>query len=108
MEVLEAGSPPGIILHWWLGDAQQTRRAVDLGCYFSVNASSVRRKDEGGIRAKPVRTAIRRAFPTPLPTLAPESLFLAGRPCHRPIVIARGSALRAGHSSRPRLGRTSS
>ena len=45
LEVLEAGSPPGIILHWWLGDAQQTRRAVELGCYFSVNASSVRRKD---------------------------------------------------------------
>ena len=45
LEVLEAGSPPGIILHWWLGDTQQTRRAVDLGCYFSVNASSVRRKD---------------------------------------------------------------
>ena len=45
LEVLEASSPPGIILHWWLGDAQQTRRAVNLGCYFSVNASSVRRKD---------------------------------------------------------------
>ena len=45
LELLEAGSPPGIILHWWLGDAQQTRRAVNLGCYFSVNASSVRRKD---------------------------------------------------------------
>lgn len=45
LELLEAGSPPGIILHWWLGDAQQTRRAVELGCYFSVNASSVRRKD---------------------------------------------------------------
>ena len=45
LEVLEAGSPPGIILHWWLGDAQETRRAVDLGCYFSVNSSSVRRTD---------------------------------------------------------------
>lgn len=45
LEVLEADPPPGIILHWWLGDAQQTRRAVELGCYFSVNASSVRRRD---------------------------------------------------------------
>ena len=45
LELLEVGSPPGIILHWWLGDAQQTLKAVDLGCYFSVNASSVRRKD---------------------------------------------------------------
>ena len=45
LNLLEAGSPPGIILHWWLGDAQQTQRAVELGCYFSVNVSSVRRRD---------------------------------------------------------------
>lgn len=35
----------GAVLHWWLGDASQTRRALDLGCYFSVNAASVRRTD---------------------------------------------------------------
>src|SRR5690606_14102248 len=23
--------------HWWLGSASETRRAVELGCYFSVN-----------------------------------------------------------------------
>ena len=45
LELLEKNCPPGIILHWWLGDARQTDRAVELGCYFSVNASSVRRKD---------------------------------------------------------------
>ena len=45
LRLLEAGSPPGIILHWWLGDEKQTQRAVDLGCYFSVNASSTKRKD---------------------------------------------------------------
>lgn len=45
LELLEADCPPGIILHWWLGDPRQTERAVELGCYFSVNASSVRRKD---------------------------------------------------------------
>ena len=45
LELLAAGSPPGVILHWWLGDAQQTQRAVELGCFFSVNASSVKRKD---------------------------------------------------------------
>ena len=45
LELLEKDCPPGIILHWWLGDARQTDRAVELGCYFSVNASSVRRKD---------------------------------------------------------------
>lgn len=45
LDLLEADCPPGIILHWWLGDPRQTERAVELGCYFSVNASSVRRKD---------------------------------------------------------------
>ena len=45
LELLEACCPPGIVLHWWLGDARQTERAVELGCYFTVNASSVRRKD---------------------------------------------------------------
>lgn len=33
----------GVILHWWLGTPDQTRRAVDLGCYFSVNHSAARR-----------------------------------------------------------------
>ena len=45
IDLLEPGPPPGIILHWWLGDARQTERAVELGCFFSVNASSVRRTE---------------------------------------------------------------
>ena len=45
IELLELGPPPGVILHWWLGDTRQTERAIELGCYFSVNASSVRRKE---------------------------------------------------------------
>jgi TatD DNase family protein len=35
----------GIVLHWWLGDAEQTQRAIELGCYFSINASMLRRPD---------------------------------------------------------------
>jgi TatD DNase family protein len=27
-----------VVLHWFTGDRSQARRAVDLGCYFSVNA----------------------------------------------------------------------
>ncbi len=34
---------PGVVLHWWLGNVKATRRAVELGCYFSVNAAMVRR-----------------------------------------------------------------
>jgi TatD DNase family protein len=35
----------GVVLHWWLGDVTQTRRALELGCFFSINASSVKRTD---------------------------------------------------------------
>jgi TatD DNase family protein len=45
VEDLEASPIRGAILHWWLGDAALTARAVELGCYFSVNASSVRRTE---------------------------------------------------------------
>jgi TatD DNase family protein len=31
------------VLHWWLGDEAETRRAMDLGCYFSVNQSMTKR-----------------------------------------------------------------
>lgn len=35
----------GAVLHWWLGDEVQTQRALELGCYFSVNASMIRRPE---------------------------------------------------------------
>jgi TatD DNase family protein len=31
--------PDGAILHWWLGSPQETEAAVEMGAYFSVNAS---------------------------------------------------------------------
>lgn len=31
------------ILHWWTGSADETRQAVDLGCYFSVHSAVARR-----------------------------------------------------------------
>lgn len=36
--IADAGAP-GIVLHWWLGSVQETLRALDLGCMFSINAS---------------------------------------------------------------------
>jgi TatD DNase family protein len=42
LEVLSAYPNKGAVLHWWLGDAEETARAISLGCYFSVNPSSVR------------------------------------------------------------------
>lgn len=31
------------ILHWWTGTAPETKRAVQLGCYFSVHSAVARR-----------------------------------------------------------------
>ncbi len=29
----------GVILHWWLGDLEETKRAIALGCFFAINPS---------------------------------------------------------------------
>jgi TatD DNase family protein len=42
---LEERPARGVVLHWWLGEPDTTARAVELGCYFSLNASSVRRRE---------------------------------------------------------------
>ncbi|AZS46057.1 TatD family hydrolase [Microbacterium oxydans] len=40
LDGLEEHRLPGVVLHWWLGDEAATRRAVDLGCMFSLNSSA--------------------------------------------------------------------
>jgi TatD DNase family protein len=45
LTVLEETPIKGAILHWWLGSEELTARAVATDAYFSVNASSVRRRD---------------------------------------------------------------
>jgi TatD DNase family protein len=35
----------GAVLHWWLGDEEGTKKAIELGCYFSVNASMLKGAD---------------------------------------------------------------
>lgn len=39
VELLNAYTPQGAILHWWLGSPQATEAALEAGAYFSVNAS---------------------------------------------------------------------
>jgi TatD DNase family protein len=41
----EAGGVGGIVLHWWLGDDKETRRALALGCHFSVNQAMTTRPE---------------------------------------------------------------
>lgn len=43
LDELRRRMPPGVILHWWSGNAEETRRAVRLGCYFSVHRAVARR-----------------------------------------------------------------
>lgn len=42
LDALERDQISGAVLHWWRGDASQTRRAIDLGCWFSVNAAGMK------------------------------------------------------------------
>lgn len=37
LEMIEEFRPPGAVLHWWTGTKAQTSRAIDLGCWFSIN-----------------------------------------------------------------------
>lgn len=40
LDMIEARLPPDrgrVVLHWFTGSASDARRAVDLGCYFSIN-----------------------------------------------------------------------
>lgn len=39
LDEVERAPHPGVILHWFNGTATEVARAVDLGCYFSVNAA---------------------------------------------------------------------
>ena len=40
--MLEGHRCSTVVLHWWNGTATQTRRAVALGCYFSINTRNLR------------------------------------------------------------------
>lgn len=42
LDCLEQRPIRGAVLHWWLGNEEQTLRAVDMGCYFSVNSAMLR------------------------------------------------------------------
>ncbi|WP_445257335.1 TatD family hydrolase [Nocardioides aurantiacus] len=45
LELLEETPINGAVLHWWLGDEGATRKAVELGAYFSVNPANLKSID---------------------------------------------------------------
>jgi TatD DNase family protein len=42
VEILESTPIQGAVLHWWLGDAAATKKAVELGAYFSINPANLK------------------------------------------------------------------
>jgi TatD DNase family protein len=45
LDLVEKHLPPGagkVVLHWFTGTKSESRRALDLGCYFSINAAMLR------------------------------------------------------------------
>lgn len=46
LEALEAIRVKGAVLHWWRGTEAQTKRALDLGCRFSVNAANMQHAED--------------------------------------------------------------
>lgn len=50
LDMIEAHLPPPrgrVVLHWFSGTAAEARRAVDLGCYFSINAEMLASEKRG-------------------------------------------------------------
>ena len=43
LKVLQTYGPKGMVLHWWRGTVSETELALDLGCWFSINAAEVAR-----------------------------------------------------------------
>ena len=44
LDMVEQYMPPSrgrVVLHWFAGTAAEAKRAIDLGCYFSVNAEMI-------------------------------------------------------------------
>ncbi|MDN5768341.1 MAG: TatD family hydrolase, partial [Humibacillus sp.] len=39
LDLIEESVARGVVLHWWLGSQGETKRAIGLGCVFSVNRS---------------------------------------------------------------------
>lgn len=39
LDAMERHPQPGIILHWWRGTPAETARAIEYGCWFSINGA---------------------------------------------------------------------
>lgn len=54
LDRIEAYLPPAqgkVVLHWFTGSKAEARRAIDLGCYFSINAAMLDNDRHGSLVA---------------------------------------------------------
>lgn len=54
LDMVEAFLPPErgrVVLHWFTGSKAESRRAVELGCYFSINSEMLRNERHRGMVA---------------------------------------------------------
>jgi len=42
LDALERTPIKGAVLHWWRGNKAETQRAIELGCWFSINAAGMK------------------------------------------------------------------
>lgn len=52
VDVIERHPTPGLILHWWRGAPDDAHRALDSGCYFSINSRELQKPAVLGIAPK--------------------------------------------------------
>jgi TatD DNase family protein len=92
------GPPPRLVFHCWSGDADQLRRAVDMGAHISF-AGNVSFKSAGNLRAAvPLVPPDRLLVETDAPFLAPvPHRGKANEPAHV-VEVGRAVALAAGIS----------
>jgi TatD DNase family protein len=80
LDELRRSMPPAAVLHWWSGNAEQTGRAVRMGCYFSVHRAVARRLVWRDV---------------PRERLLVESDIYRDRPSRAPLEVARTERLLA-------------
>lgn len=76
LDMVEAHLPPShgqVVLHWFTGSKAEARRAVDLGCYFSINGEMLRNE-----RRRPLVAAL------PVERIVTESDGPLTQVCGRP------------------------
>lgn len=98
LDELRRCMPPAVVLHWWSGTSEETRRAVRLGCYFSVHRAVARRlvwRDVPADRLLVESDIGYEAPPSEIPLLVVRTEALLARRISSDVAAVRANAWRA-------------